>query len=69
MKPRTRTACSVEFDPYAVRAEAARKRLPLYRLAVDAGTNPAALSRALNGRTCPSPELRKKLGEILGITL
>jgi hypothetical protein len=59
----------IPFDATAVRAEAARKRIPLYRLAVMARTNPAALSRALNGRACPTDALRKRLAEILGVAL
>jgi transcriptional regulator with XRE-family HTH domain len=51
-----------------VRAEAARRGIPLYRLAVEAGTNPATLSRILNGRVSPPARLREQLATMLGIT-
>jgi hypothetical protein len=62
--------CSTHaFDPSAVRAEAARRRVPLYRLAVEVGTDPATLSRVLNGRTCPSEKLRAQLAKRLGLDI
>ncbi len=53
------------LNPDTLRAEAARRRLPLYLLAVRSGTDPATLSRILNGKLAPSVKLVERLARVL----
>jgi plasmid maintenance system antidote protein VapI len=48
-----------------VRAECARRRLPLYMLAAKVGLHPVRLGRFLNGHRPLSPELAERIRRAL----